>query len=37
MTAKIIDGKKNEGPMYMCGDLNARLIYPTSTEEEEII
>ena len=23
--------------MYICGDWNARLIYPTSTEEEEVI
>ena len=28
--------KENNGPMYICGDWNARLIYPTSTEEEEI-
>ena len=34
---KVIDKKKNKGPMYICGDWDARLIYPTSTEEEEII
>ena len=34
---KVIDKKKNKGPMYICGDWNARLIFPTSTEEEEII
>jgi exonuclease III len=34
---KVIDKKKNKGPMYICGDWNARLIYPTSTEEELII
>ena len=34
---KVIDKKKNKGPMYICGDWNARLIYPTSTEEEEEI
>ena len=34
---KVIDKKKNKGPMYICGDWNARLIYPTSEEEEQII
>ena len=34
---KVIDKKKNKGPMYICGDWNARLIYPTSAEEEFII
>ena len=34
---KVIDKKKNKGPMYICGDWNARLIYPTSVEEELII
>ena len=33
---KVIDKKENKGPMYICGDWNARLIYPTSTEEESI-
>ena len=33
---KILDKKKNKGPMFICGDWNARLIYPT-TEEEELI
>ena len=33
----VIDKKKNKGPMYICGDWNARLIFPTSTEKEEII
>ena len=34
---KVIDKKKNKGPMYICGDWNARLIYPTSEEEELIM
>jgi len=34
---KVIDKKRNKGPMYICGDWNARLIYPTSVEEELII
>ena len=33
----VIDKKKNKGPMYICGDWNARLIYPTSEEEELIM
>ena len=32
---KVLDKKKNKGPRYICGDWNARLIFPTSTEEEE--
>ena len=34
---KVIDKKKNKGPMYICGDWNSRRIYPTSEEEEHII
>ena len=34
---KVIDKKKNKGPMYICGDWDARRIFPASTEEEEII
>ena len=34
---KVIDKKNNNGPMCICGDWNARLIYPTSEEEELII
>ena len=34
---KIIDRKKNKGPLFITGDLNARLIYPTNLEEEHIM
>ena len=34
---KIIDRKKSKGPLFITGDLNARLIYPTNLEEEHIM
>ena len=34
---KVLDKKKNKGPMYICGDWNARLVYPTTATEEEDI
>ena len=34
---KVIDKRKNKGPIYILGDWNARLIYPISTDEEEIM
>ena len=34
---KIVDKKKNKGPLYIMGDWNARLIYPTTEAEEAIM
>ena len=34
---KVVDQRKNKGPIYILADWNARLIYPTSVEEEEVM
>ena len=33
----IVDQKKNKGPIYLLADWNARLVYPMSEEEQEIM
>ncbi len=34
---KVIDKRKGKGPLYIMGDWNARLIYPITIEEEEVM
>ena len=34
---QLIDKRKSKGPLYIMGDWNARLMYPITAEEEEIM